>query len=445
MTDMLVDETPWLPDRPSFDKALGRHMREHSATTAVIVLELMDLPALASTYGSQTTPAIVTETGHRFFAQLRSPGANDNGPVAQLGEARFATAVTGLSHRDQAFRMARKLCRDMSRPMTVDNNRLAPTFCVGIAYFDGGSETATELTDQAETALAEARRHGPGAFCLFNHDMEERMRRRMLLRESLQHAIDIHQLRLHYQPIVELATGRVLCAEALARWMHPEMGVQSPADFIAAAEESGLIVELGAQMLTRALRDRSGWRAAGLNPPPIAVNVSARQLQRPGFVEMVTRALAETDAQPEDLELELTEGTLIETTGGMLEQLNLLSRMGIVLSVDDFGTGFSSLRYLRDMPVRKLKIDQYFIRDIARDPRDLSIVRAIVAMAGALDLQVVAEGIETQQQREKLIEAGCRIGQGYLFAAPMAEEKFAERLRSWRGAPLEPMSSPAPG
>ncbi len=417
---------PWLQDRESFDAALAVHLRGRSGDTTVIVLELMDLPDLAGTYGSHTTLAILGEAGDRFL-EIAGPGAGDL--TARLGESRFAAIVTGLGNRDMAFRLARRLCREMARPITVRDVRLAPTFCVGASYSEGHGETATELADQAETALAEARRHGPGAFCLFSPDMEDRMRRRMLLRGSLQYAIDVQGLHVHYQPIVDLVTGRARAIEALARWNHPELGAQSPADFIPTAESSGMIVALGEQMLRRALKDRQGWCRAGLDPPPVAVNVSAHQLQRPGFVEMATRALAEAEARPEDLELELTEGTLIETTDAMLEQLGLLSRMGIALTVDDFGTGFSSLRYLRDMPVKRLKIDQYFIRDIGDDARDFSIVRAIVAMAGALKLEVVAEGIETDTQRVKLLEAGCRVGQGYFFAQPMAEAAFAARLR----------------
>jgi len=431
-----------LPDRASFEGALGSHLVRRPGQSAVFVLELKDLADIAGTYGVAMAAAIVTEAGHRFF-EIAKRGSG--GTLAQLGDARFITFVPGVANRDQAFRLARQLCRDMVRPLNIQSLRLALTFCLGVSYSEDHRETAAELIDQAETALGEARRHGAGAFCLFSPDMEERMRGRMLLRETLQQAIDAHELHLHYQPIVDLATGRVRAAEALSRWNHPELGAQSPADFIPAAEASGLIVPLGEQMLLRALRDRQGWRKLGLSPPPVAVNVSAVQLQRPGFVEMVTRALAAADSVPEDLELELTEGTLIETTGGMLEQLGLLSRMAITLTVDDFGTGFSSLRYLRDMPVRKLKIDQYFIRDIADDPRDLSIIRAIVAMANALELEVVAEGIETEAQRVKLLEVGCRIGQGYLFAPPMSADDFGRMLRDGVTLPVAAPPSGTPG
>ena len=434
---------PWLSFRPEMDAAVGAflHGRVHAA--AVVVLDLIDLPELSGTYGSEMTAAITSEVGHRFLSLLRRGTGPAARPNARLGESRFVTVVDGLGDRDQAFRLGRRLCQDMARPMRVDAVLLAPVICVGISYFDGGPETAAELIDQAETALMEARGHGPGAFCLFSAEMDERMRTRMRLRGSLREAIDLGQLRLNYQPIVDLATGTIRTAEALTRWLHPELGMQSPAEFIPAAEASGLIVELGSQMLLQALRDRRVWADAGIPATPVAVNVSALQLRRPGFVEMVTRSLAETESSPEDLELELTEGSLIETTGDMLDQLALLSRMGLTLTVDDFGTGFSSLRYLRDMPVRKLKIDQHFIRDIAHDARDLSIVRAIVAMARALELEVVAEGIETEEQRLRLLEAGCRIGQGYLFAAPMPATEFAALLRA--GAAPPPGLGPACG
>jgi EAL domain-containing protein (putative c-di-GMP-specific phosphodiesterase class I) len=213
-------------------------------------------------------------------------------------------------------------------------------------------------------------------------------------------------------------------AEALLRWDHPQLGQIPPESFIPMAEEGGLIAQIGALALEMALRQAQQWNQEGLRPPRIAVNVSGLQLRRSGFAETVARALAATDTYPEWLELELTEGSLIQDTVETNRVLDTLTAMGVSLTIDDFGTGYASLRYLRDLPVHKLKIDQVFVADIATDQRDARLVAAIVAMARSLELAVVAEGVETGAQRAALLAAGCPVGQGHFFLPPVSADEL---------------------
>jgi EAL domain-containing protein (putative c-di-GMP-specific phosphodiesterase class I) len=245
-----------------------------------------------------------------------------------------------------------------------------------------------------------------------------------VLRQALQEAIADQQFRVHYQPVVRMADRGLIGAEALARWDHPELGMQSPAQFIPAAEDTGLIVPLGAQVLRMALEQTRHWRDAGSGAPRVAVNVSGVQLRRPDFAAAVRAALAEAGVAPTLLELELTEGALIESSQQTLAVLAELAGIGVTLAVDDFGTGYSSLRYLRDLPVHKLKIDQTFVRNLAVGSRDASIVAAVVAMARGLGLSTTAEGVQTEEQYRHLREVGCDHAQGWLFGAAVRPEAF---------------------
>jgi EAL domain-containing protein (putative c-di-GMP-specific phosphodiesterase class I) len=268
---------------------------------------------------------------------------------------------------------------------------------------------------------ATLRRHGR------SHDaaMQGGILARAELRRALRQAVADHDIRLHYQPLVAMADRSPTGAEALARWDHLTLGPQYPAQFIPAAEEMGLIVKLGAQVLDMALAQVRAWQASGHGAARVAVNVSALQLRDPDFAASVRRALARAGVAPAALELELTEGTRIDGGAHTSAALAELAAMGVSLAVDDFGTGYASLRYLRDLPVHKLKIDRTFICTVATDPRDAAIVAAIVAMARALGLTTTAEGVQTEAQYRRLREIGCDEGQGWLFGAAVRAEAFA--------------------
>jgi EAL domain-containing protein (putative c-di-GMP-specific phosphodiesterase class I) len=254
------------------------------------------------------------------------------------------------------------------------------------------------------------------------------------LRQSLQAGVAEHQFELHYQPIVVLASGAITGAEALVRWEHPTLGIQSPGHFIALAEETGLIVPLGEWIIGEAFRQGVALNRATLNPPKIAINVSSLQLRttalqrRPDFIARVERALKETGADPRNFEFELTEGVLIDSSGDTLSTFRTLKAMGFSIAIDDFGTGHSTFRYLRDFPVDKIKIDRSFVSPIGADKSNEAIVSAMIDLANSLGVKVVAEGVETQEQRAFLIDRGCHMAQGYFFSLPLRAEDFAWML-----------------
>jgi EAL domain-containing protein (putative c-di-GMP-specific phosphodiesterase class I) len=282
----------------------------------------------------------------------------------------------------------------------------------------------------ADHALLNAKRQGAGTCHVYSAPRDDPFGNRLTLRRSLQVAITDEQFLLSYQPLVDLASGEIVGAEALIRWNHPDLGIQGPNAFIPYAEESGLIVPLGEWTMRRAMQQVQAWRRQGLSPPCIAINVSGVQLQRPGFIAAVERALQETGARPNDFEFELTEGTLIDAATDTHRQLQTLRKMGFGLAIDDFGTGHSTFKYLRDFPVTKIKIDQTFIRQLVLDSNDALIIRAMIGLSRSLNLQIVAEGVETLAQRDFLRDEGCKVGQGYLFSLPLAAEDFAWLLET---------------
>jgi len=349
----------------------------------------------------------------------------DSGGVIGDGGARFAVFVAGLQEPHETALAAEALCAAVMAPISVLGHALRPAASIGAAQATPEDEVAVAaLRGRAEAALEEARRAGAAAHRLFSPEMLAGIRTRTVLRQALQQAIADREFRMHYQPVVRLSDRGLIGAEALVRWEHPVLGMQSPAQFIPAAEETGLIVPLGLQVLEMSLAQTRQWRDAGNGAPRVAVNVSGVQIRRPDFSAVVRAALDRAGVAPALLELELTEGTLIESSTQTMAALAELSAMGVTLAVDDFGTGYSSLRYLRDLPVHKLKIDQTFVRNLAVDRRDASIVAAVVAMARGLGLTTTAEGVQTEAQYRMLREVGCDQGQGWLFGAPVRPELF---------------------
>jgi EAL domain-containing protein (putative c-di-GMP-specific phosphodiesterase class I) len=258
----------------------------------------------------------------------------------------------------------------------------------------------------------------------------------MMLRHSMRDAIDQDQFELHYQPLVDLQSSRIVSAEALVRWQHPQLGLLRPDMFIALAEESGLIGLLGDWVMRTAMRQMVAWDSAGLSSPTIALNISSIQVKMPDFVEGVKAALAETGADARRFDLELTEGILFELSPQVLSVLTELKLLGFKLVIDDFGAGHSSLQYLRSFPIDKLKIDQIFVRQLVADSSDAVIIRAITSLARNLKIGLVAEGIETVEQRDFLRNQGCMTGQGYLFSLPLAAEDFAWMVEQKTALPI---------
>jgi diguanylate cyclase (GGDEF)-like protein/PAS domain S-box-containing protein len=426
-----------LSNRSMFEAAVLEAIAAHDGATSDVALFTIDLDEfqmLNEEWGLPFGDLVLQGVGQRLltFADAQA------GSVARLGGDEFALLLPTLSHSASLPDLAEAIRQDLLRPMTIGDCEVAVEACVGSARYPHGeypptgdvSKRCAVLMKQADSALLTAKRQGGGTCHIYSGQQDDTARNRLTLRRSLQHAIAGEQFLLSYQPMVDLGSGTIVGAEALVRWNHPDLGLQGPDAFIPYAEQCGLIVPLGEWIMCRAMQQVQAWRRQGLSPPRIAINVSGVQLQRPGFIAAVEQALRETDCRAENFEFELTEGTLIEAATDTHRQLRTLRKMGFGLAIDDFGTGHSTFKYLRDFPVSKIKIDQTFIRQLVLDSNDALIIRAMIGLSRSLNLQIVAEGIETLTQRDFLRDEGCQVGQGYLFSLPLAAEDFAWLLET---------------
>ncbi len=357
------------------------------------------------------------------------------GAAGRLGGDEFAIFRPLLPGCASILDSAEGLSRELGHPMMIDGHEISIEACVGATIYPftergpAGTETGCdEIIKQSNLALCKAKRAGRGVARCYTADMDDGERHRSVLRRSLQHGFIEAQFHLLYHPLIELASGRIMGAEALLRWQHPDLGLQRPDLFIPMAEASGLIVPLGAWVLRTALLEMRHWPRHGAESTRISVNVSSVQLRDPGFLPMIDAVLAETGAEPGLVDLELTESVLIEATAAMIGILDALRARGFRLALDDFGTGYSSFRCLQDLPIDKIKIDQTFVRRVTLDTGDDAIVQAMLSVAKRLGLEVIAEGIETVAQHDFVRDAGCRIGQGYLFSLPVTPQDFGRLL-----------------
>ncbi|MGI3899551.1 MAG: putative bifunctional diguanylate cyclase/phosphodiesterase [Janthinobacterium lividum] len=391
-------------------------------------IDIRDFRDLNHRLGPAAADDILRDLGRR----LAGVAASVAGVAGRLGGDEFAILLPDCPGLDALSLLGLAAREALAPPMLVGARPITIETSIGLAQHQrgeqgetGADDPAGELVVQAELALRWAKQNGGNATALYSRERDDRFQNRTLLAQSLEHAIANDELELHYQPLVDLASGRIVSAEALVRWRHPTLGMQRPDLFIPLAETSGLIGPLGRWVLERALRQRGQWQDQGLAPPPIAINVSGLQLLDPGFAAMVEQSLRNTGTEATGFELELTEGLLIEPSPQIMTALTALRAMGFTIAIDDFGSGHASFRYLRDFPVDKLKIDQIFVRKLVVGSTDAMIIRAVISLARSMEIGFVAEGIETDMQREFLEREGCRIGQGYLFSMPLVAEDFA--------------------
>lgn len=350
--------------------------------------------------------------------------------------ARFSgdvlVAVVGDQERVQADALAQHLLAVMSEPVVINDWEYALSLSLGGVLFPDDGDDLGQLIRKADLALGCAKAGGGCAYAFYDGEIAKRVERRHRLLSLLRKAIEREELRLEYQPQVDLASGGITGWEALLRWHTPSEGAISPAEMIPIAEESGLILEIGDWVLCEAIAQQGRWKRMGLVPGIMAVNLSPRQLRIPGFVVRIASLLAEHEVPAEELELEITEGSLMEDVATAQHVLTELSRMGVKLAVDDFGTGYSSLAYLRAFPLNRLKIDRSFVQGLGSDVLQESIARAIIVLAHSLELAVVAEGVETQAQLHFLIDNGCEEIQGFIFSRTLPAADCERLLRDCR-------------
>jgi EAL domain-containing protein (putative c-di-GMP-specific phosphodiesterase class I) len=338
------------------------------------------------------------------------------------------------------------VARVVARPIATDQGEVVVTTSIGIALPRFSTDRAEDLVGMADAAVYRAKEGGRARYELFDHRMRVRAVKRLTIENELRRAIDLGQLRVYYQPLVDVSDRQqVLALEALVRWEHPQRGLLGPAEFIPVAEETGLILPLGAWVLEEACQQWSRWQSIGPEPSlvRIAVNISTRQLSRPRFDESVQRALADAGMDPAKLSLEITESVFMEPSPSIHAMLGSLRAIGVHFAIDDFGTGYSSLGYLKQVRVDALKVDRSFVDGLGNHPDDTAIVTAIVSLAHALGLSAVAEGIETEQQLELVQFLGCDLAQGYYFSQPRPAEAI-EYMLSPRRRPQSPEAESEP-
>jgi diguanylate cyclase (GGDEF)-like protein/PAS domain S-box-containing protein len=392
--------------------ALQLRKRTHSQL-AVLFLDLDGFKAVNDTLGHSVGDALLREVSGRLRSVLREADT-----VARLGGDEFAVLLEEIEGLHVAQQIATRFLEELHTAFPLDGHEVFVGASIGVALA-GYDEDVDEVLRNADLAMYRAKATGKNRCEVFEPDMHTAALERMEVENDLRHAVVRNELRLHYQPIVELDTGRLVGVEALLRWEHPTRGLVSPLDFITVAEESGLIVPIGRWVLTEACRQVARWQRETGTPLRLSVNISARQLQAPRLAEHVAKTLRSTGLRPSDLVLEITESMLVDDADRTIAKLHLLREIGVRLAIDDFGTGYSSLNYLRRLPVDILKIDRSFVMGIGSEAELTSLTTAIVGIGRDLGLETVAEGIEEVEQLDALRAMGCSFGQGYLYARPL--------------------------
>ncbi|HUN10828.1 MAG TPA: EAL domain-containing protein [Rhabdaerophilum sp.] len=423
--DARHDPLSGLPNRAVFCEMLADNIEDlphRDSSIAVLLLDLDKFKDVNDTYGHAAGDKVIVDFGNRVRSLLRQTDV-----IARLGGDEFAVMQTGIHTHMETTRLAQAIIDAANRPFTMDGATMRIGVTVGISLApDDGMDVATILR-AADTALYRAKNEGRNRFALYEHRMTEAERIRKLVDDELRGAIEREELTLVYQPQVFADSGRIASIEALVRWRHPVHGLISPATFISAAEERGLIVPLGDWVMRRACRDAARW--PGLR---VGVNVSAIQFRQSHFPENVAQIIREANLEPHRLELELTEGVLVEDADQAEEAMMQLRAIGVKLALDDFGTGYSSLIYLRRFAFDKIKIDKSFLDSMEATGESAILVHSVVHLGRALGLEVTAEGVENEDQRRFLQAVGCHYLQGFLFSKPVSAETIDEMLRAER-------------
>ena len=425
--ELRLDQLTGLPNRKLLMDRLRQAMQASVRSGSHAVLMLIDMDkfkTLNDTHGHDVGDMLLREVAQRLAASVR-----EGDIVARLGGDEFVVVAvdTGQTEAEAtatAEAIAERILAALNQTYYLGSVTHVCTASVGLTLFRGDDVSADELLKQADLAMYKSKDTGRNVCRFFNPHMEAMINERLALEAELRQGIAEHQFHLHFQPQV-VSEGRVRGAEALLRWQHPQRGLVPPGEFIPLAEKTGLILPLGHWVLEAACTQLAAWaRQPELAHLTVAVNVSARQFQRPHFVEQVLAILHRTGADPGRLELELTESLLVENMQDIIQKMFALKAMGVRFSLDDFGTGYSSLSYLKRLPLDQLKIDRTFVRDVLIDPNDAAIARTVVALAHTLGLGVIAEGVETTEQRDFLARSGCHAYQGFLFSRPLPPEGF---------------------
>jgi diguanylate cyclase (GGDEF)-like protein/PAS domain S-box-containing protein len=427
------DTLTGLPNRVLLQDRLNQAMLEadrRDRLVAVMFLDLDRFKLINDTLGHETGDALLKQVAERLRTCVRTSDT-----ISRLGGDEFTIVLANVAHVNDVAHVAQKIIDCFAVPFHLQGRELFISPSIGITLYPFDDNDLDSLLRNADAAMYHAKELGRNTFQFYTAELNRRTAKRLQLETALRHALERNELLLHYQPQLSLKSGRIIGAEALARWRHPEMGLVSPQEFIPLAEETGLILPIGEWVLRTACTQARAWHAAGFGALQIAVNLSGRQFQHRHLAKLVKQVLHDTGLDPRLLDLELTESLLMHNTEAILGTMEELHAYGVSFSMDDFGTGYSSLSYLKRFPIDTLKIDQSFMRDIPRDPDDAAIAQAIIAMAHSLDIRVIAEGVETARQLAFLRAKRCDGMQGFLFSKPLPAKAFTALLRRQRRLP----------
>lgn len=422
------DSVTGLPNRPLFEERLAEsiaHADSRSQRAALMLLEFDRFKMINDSLGKVFGDRLLQETAMRIRAVL---GAEIT--TARLSGAEFAIILQDVKNVREVQLIAQQVLAAISAEFSFLGHSFNVSSTMGISMFPEHGRDADTLMERADVAMYAAKEKGANEFQFFSEGIDRQIRDRLRLENGLRLALERNELFLVYQPQIDTRTGDVSGLEALLRWQHPEMGLIPPNDFIGVAESSGMIVPIGEWVMRTACAQARKWQDAGLPAVPVAVNVSAIQLRQQGFCELVRRILQETGLSAKYLEIELTEGLLMTNVDVMFTLIQELRELGVKLTIDDFGTGYSSLNYLRQFKVNRLKIDRSFVREVPENADDAAITTAIINMAKALNLDVLAEGVENVEQLDFLRAQNCFEIQGFYFSKPMAVDQIEKKLQS---------------
>jgi len=419
------DAVTSLPNRNLLHDRLSQAInfaRRYERMVAILFIDLDDFKVVNDSLGHNVGDQLLSELGKRLTGCVREADS-----VARLGGDEFVIVLTGITHRDGVVFIAEKMLESLSRPFILEGREVFISSSIGIAVFPKDGENEATLLKNADSAMYHAKERGKGNYQFYATEMNEMALERLSLINDLHRALERGEFTLHYQPQINLKSGKITGVEALIRWQHSQKGLIPPLKFIPIAEETRLILPIGQWILHTVCAQAVEWHKQGFDLT-VSVNLSTIQVEEQRLVELVDNTLRETGMNPKYLELELTENILIERPDAIYKIFQQLRERGVRLAIDDFGTGYSSLSYLSKLPIDKLKIDRSFVRDIADDADDRSIVEAIISMSHSLRLKAIAEGVETQEQEEILRRLNCDEIQGYLFSKPLPRDELGAML-----------------
>jgi diguanylate cyclase (GGDEF)-like protein len=415
-----------LPNRQLFFDRLIQslaHARRNDKSVAVLFIDLDGFKEINDSMGHSAGDLLLLAFADRLKRCIR-----ESETASRFGGDEFAVILNDIEGDQDAAVVAQRILESMNHPLVIGSNERSIGTSIGISVYPADGSNAEALIRHADTAMYLAKKEGGQRYFFYAPSLNHGKPEEPAHEKNIRQAIDDEQLLLYFQPQLDLRSGRIVCVEALLRWMHPHYGVIDPEQFIPAAEKSGLIVPIGAYVLRRACKQGRRWQDLGLPPVRIAVNLSMRQLRHRSLLEQVNGILAETNLDPALLDLEITENSSLHRSDETIDLLEALRERGIQLSIDDFGTGYSSLGYLKRLPVQMLKIDRSFVVNMTRDSEDVAIIRAIISMAHSLGIRVTAEGVETREQMDVLIALNCDAIQGNHFSRPVPADMIESLL-----------------